>query len=167
MIFVTVGTHEQQFNRLIKEVDRLKGEGLIQDEVFIQTGFSDYEPVYCQWKNLISYDEMNHYMDEANIIITHGGPATFMGVISRGKRPIVVPRQEKFGEHVNDHQLEFSQKINEEYIDSIELIQNIEELRQIFYKSNTYNLERIQSNNTNFNRQLITIINDLIREEHQ
>ena len=39
MIFVTVGTHEQQFNRLIKEVDRLKGEGLIQDEVIIQTGF--------------------------------------------------------------------------------------------------------------------------------
>lgn len=166
MIFVTVGTHEQQFNRLIKEVDRLKGEGLIQDEVFIQTGFSDYEPVHCQWKNLISYDEMNRYMDEADIVITHGGPATFMGVISKGKRPIVVPRQEKFGEHVNDHQVEFSQKINEEYMDSIELIQNIEELREIFYNSNTYNLERIKSNNTNFNRQFITIINDLTREEH-
>ena len=111
MIFVTVGTHEQQFNRLIREVDRLKGEGLIQDDVFIQTGFSDYEPVHCQWKTLISYDEMNRYMDEANIIITHGGPATFMGVISKGKRPIVVPRQEKFGEHVNDHQMEFCLKL--------------------------------------------------------
>ena len=102
MIFVTVGTHEQQFNRLIKEVDRLKGEGLIQDDIFVQTGFSDYEPVHCQWKALISYYEMNRYMDEADIVITHGGPATFMGVISKGKRPIVVPRQEKFGEHVND-----------------------------------------------------------------
>ncbi|HEV1925494.1 TPA: multidrug MFS transporter, partial [Streptococcus pneumoniae] len=36
MIFVTVGTHEQQFDRLIKEVDYLKKENLIQDEVFIQ-----------------------------------------------------------------------------------------------------------------------------------
>ena len=162
MIFVTVGTHEQQFNRLIKEVDRLKGEGLIQDEVFIQTGFSDYEPVHCQWKALISYDEMNRYMDEADIVITHGGPATFMGVISKGKRPIVVPRQEKFGEHVNDHQVKFSQKIAKEYGGSIILIQNIEELRKNFYKGNTYNLERIHSNNINFNRQFITIVNDLI-----
>ncbi|HGR7320225.1 TPA: multidrug MFS transporter, partial [Streptococcus pneumoniae] len=31
MIFVTVGTHEQQFDRLIKEVDYLKKENLIQD----------------------------------------------------------------------------------------------------------------------------------------
>lgn len=42
MIFVTVGTHEQQFNRLIKEVDRLKGTGAIDQEVFIQTGYSDF-----------------------------------------------------------------------------------------------------------------------------
>ena len=54
MIFVTVGTHEQPFNRLIKEVDRLKKEGIITDEVFIQTGFSTYEPQYCDWKNIIA-----------------------------------------------------------------------------------------------------------------
>ncbi len=44
MIFVTVGTHEQPFNRLIKEVDRLVETGIIKDEVFIQTGYSTYEP---------------------------------------------------------------------------------------------------------------------------
>ncbi|HEM4221640.1 TPA: multidrug MFS transporter, partial [Streptococcus suis] len=38
MIFVTVGTHEQQFNRLIKEIDLLKKNGSITDEIFIQTG---------------------------------------------------------------------------------------------------------------------------------
>ena len=71
MIFVTVGTHEQPFNRLIKEVDRLKKEGIITDEVFIQTGFSTYEPQYCDWKNIISYSEMEDYMNRADIIITH------------------------------------------------------------------------------------------------
>ncbi|HEV1534200.1 TPA: multidrug MFS transporter, partial [Streptococcus pneumoniae] len=49
MIFVTVGTHEQQFDRLIKEVDYLKKENLIQDEVFIQIGYSSYIPKYCEW----------------------------------------------------------------------------------------------------------------------
>lgn len=39
MIFVTVGTHEQQFNRLIKKVDELKRDGIIKEDVFMQTGF--------------------------------------------------------------------------------------------------------------------------------
>lgn len=43
MIFVTVGTHEQQFNRLIEEIDRLKGNGIIKDEVIMQTGYCTYE----------------------------------------------------------------------------------------------------------------------------
>ena len=130
MIFVTVGTHEQPFNRLIKEVDRLKKEGIITDEVFIQTGFSTYEPQYCDWKNIISYSEMEDYMNRADIIITHGGPATFMGAIAKGKKPIVVPRQEKFGEHVNDHQLDFAYQVKNRY-DNIEVIEDIKTLQQI------------------------------------
>ena len=43
MIFVTVGTHEQPFNRLIKKVDELKRDGVIQEDVIMQTGFSTYE----------------------------------------------------------------------------------------------------------------------------
>ena len=58
MIFVTVGTHEQPFNRLIKKVDELKRDGVIEDDVIIQTGFSTYEPKYCQWSKLIPYQQM-------------------------------------------------------------------------------------------------------------
>ena len=35
MIFVTVGTHEQPFNRLIKKIDDLVANGSIQEEVII------------------------------------------------------------------------------------------------------------------------------------
>lgn len=58
MIFVTVGTHEQPFNRLIQKVDELKRDGVIKDDVIIQTGFSTYKPKYCQWSKLISYQQM-------------------------------------------------------------------------------------------------------------
>ena len=81
MIFVTVGTHEQPFNRLIEEVDRLKGEGIIEDEVIIQRGYSTYVPKYCKYYDLISYEEMDKYIHDANIVITHGGPASFLAVI--------------------------------------------------------------------------------------
>ena len=108
MIFVTVGTHEQQFNRLIKEVDKLKGNGKIAEDVFIQTGYSDYTPQHCSWKEMLDYNEMERCLDEAKVVISHGGPSTFMAVITKGKRPIVVPRLKKYGEHVNDHQLDFA-----------------------------------------------------------
>lgn len=58
MIFVTVGTHEQQFNRLIEEIDRLKENGIIKDEVIMQTGYCTYEPKYCTWSELLPYDQM-------------------------------------------------------------------------------------------------------------
>lgn len=113
MIFVTVGTHEQPFNRLIEKIDELKGKGIISEEVFMQIGYSTYEPKHCMWEKLIPYQEMEQYMNKADKIITHGGPATFMSVLSKGKKPIVVPRLVEFGEHVNNHQLDFAQKVLE------------------------------------------------------
>ena len=113
MIFVTVGTHEQPFNRLIKAVDELKRDGVITEDVIMQTGYSTYEPKYCKWDKLISYDEMVKNVENARIVITHGGPASFIMPLQIGKTPIVVPRQKKFDEHVNDHQVEFARNVAE------------------------------------------------------
>lgn len=66
MIFVTVGTHEQPFNRLIQRVDEL-------NDVIIQTGFSTYKPKYCRWSKLIPYQQMVKNVADARIVITHGG----------------------------------------------------------------------------------------------
>lgn len=65
MIFVTVGTHEQPFNRLIQKIDELKKDGIINEDVIIQTGFSTYEPKYCQWSKLIPYQQMLKIMSKS------------------------------------------------------------------------------------------------------
>lgn len=111
MIFVTVGTHEQSFNRLVQEIDNLKRDGVITEDVIIQTGYSTYEPKYCQWDKLIPYKQMIKNVEDARIVITHGGPASFIMPLQIGKTPIVVPRQKKFDEHVNDHQVEFARNV--------------------------------------------------------
>lgn len=163
MIFVTVGTHEQQFNRLIEAVDRLKGEGIIEDEVIMQTGFSTYEPKYCKWSKLIPYSEMQKNIEEARIVITHGGPASFIAPLQMGKIPIVVPRQKKYDEHVNDHQVEFCKAV-EERMGNIIVIEDIEELRTriIGYVELIYGIENdVQSHNRIFNEKLGSIIQDL------
>lgn len=134
MIFVTVGTHEQPFNRLVEEIDHLKKEGIITDDVFIQTGFSTYEPEYCEWKKIISHDEMEYYMSEASVIITHGGPATFMSAIANGKKPVVVPRLSEYGEHVNNHQLEFCESVLDRF-DNIFLVKETALLKNFFLEN--------------------------------
>lgn len=111
MMFVTVGTHEQSFNRLVQEIDNLKRDGVITEDVIIQTGYSTYEPKYCQWDKLIPYKQMIKNVEDARIVITHGGPASFIMPLQIGKTPIVVPRQKKFDEHVNDHQVEFARNV--------------------------------------------------------
>jgi UDP-N-acetylglucosamine transferase subunit ALG13 len=129
MIFVTVGTHEQQFNRLIEEVDRLKGEGIIDDEVIMQTGYSTYEPKYCEYKKLLAYNKMQKYIEQARIVITHGGPASFIAPLQIGKIPIVVPRQKQYDEHVNDHQLEFCRSVAQR-MGNIIVVEEIGKLRE-------------------------------------
>ena len=106
MIFVTVGTHEQQFNRLIRFVDELKGLGDISEDVIIQTGYCTYKPKHCQWRNLIPYKEMVSNVAKSKIVITHGGPSSFIMPLQIGKIPVVVPRRKEFDEHINNHQVE-------------------------------------------------------------
>ena len=64
MIFVTVGTHEQQFNRLLKKMDELKEQNYINEEIVIQTGYSTYKLKKCTEKKFLSYDEMHKYAKE-------------------------------------------------------------------------------------------------------
>lgn len=59
---------------------------------------------------------MNDSMDKSNIVISHGGPSTFMHALSLGKKTIVVPRLEKFHEHINNHQLIFANEVKKEDI---------------------------------------------------
>ena len=163
MIFVTVGTHEQPFDRLVSKIDELKRDGIIQEDVMIQTGFSTYEPKHCQWSRLIPYSDMVKYVREARIVITHGGPASFIMPLQIGKTPIVVPRQSQFGEHVNDHQVEFTRAM-EQRQGNILVVENVEQL-----KDTLLNYERIVSsmpaalsnNNDRFVSAFETMVDEL------
>ena len=163
MIFVTVGTHEQPFNRLVQKMDELKKNGTIQEDVIIQTGFSTYEPQYCQWCKLIPYQQMIKNVEEARIVITHGGPASFIMPLQIGKTPIVVPRQHKFDEHVNNHQVEFARNV-EKRMGTIIDVEDVETLGDII--TNYYQIvagmgHGMSSNNAKFNEELEKLVDKL------
>lgn len=160
MIFVTVGTHEQPFNRLVKAVDDLKRDGVITEDVIIQTGFSTYEPKYCQWSKLIPYKQMIENVKNARIVITHGGPASFIMPLQIGKTPIVVPRQHKYNEHINDHQVEFARNVSKRMGTIID-VEDISKLGTIIkdYDKIVAKLDHgMSSNNSKFNEDLEDLV---------
>ena len=164
MIFVTVGTHEQQFNRLVQYIDDLKKDGIIQEDVIIQTGFCTYEPKHCEWSKLIPYKKMIENVEKARIVITHGGPSSFIMPLQINKIPIVVPRQEKFDEHVNNHQLEFSKAVAERQKNII-VVENIEDLKDCIlnYEDKIAKLSNgLESNNKVFNDEFEKIVGGLV-----
>lgn len=151
MIFVTVGTHEQPFDRLIKEIDQLKEKNIINDSVFIQTGYSLYKPIHCEYKEMIGYDDMDEYAKKSQIIITHGGPGSIMLAMQYGKVPIVVPRQNCFGEHVDNHQVLFTERL--EAKGKVIAVYDISSLEEVIKKYDTITKSKTIDNNFDFNRK--------------
>lgn len=159
MIFVTVGTHEQQFNRLVEYMD--KWSSVHDERVVIQTGYSTYEPKHCKWGKVFPYQKMVEMVEEARVIITHGGPSSFIMPLQIGKTPIVVPRQKKYKEHVNDHQVKFCHQV-EERMGTIVVVDDIEKLGGVIDAYGEIKQEgKNISNNAKFCEELENIVDEM------
>jgi UDP-N-acetylglucosamine transferase subunit ALG13 len=115
VVFVTVGSAPQGFRRLLEAVDRLAGAGVFgEDPVLMQVGHAEgFIPLHCEAKTFVSREDYQRLVRQASLIICHGG-ATPLEIIRAGKVPIVMPRRKKYGEIVNDHQVEFVQALTVE-----------------------------------------------------
>ena len=113
MIFVTVGSQKFQFNRLLKKIDELKEEGIITEDVFAQTGASDYVPQNYAYENFLDRMAFAQKISECDKVITHGGTGVIIGSVKKGKKVLAVPRLAKYGEHVDDHQLQLLKQFDE------------------------------------------------------
>lgn len=106
MIFVTVGSRNYPFDRLFIKLDELFEKGIIKDELFAQIGTSTYVPKHYTYKDFISQDEFISFVNEADIVVSHGASGSIMKALNAGKKVIAVTRLEKYGEHINDHQIQ-------------------------------------------------------------
>ena len=106
MIFITLGSQKFQFNRLLKAVDDLVQRKIMKEDVFAQIGYSDYQPQNYSYKKFLDRDEFARMEEKSEIVITHGGTGAIIGAVKKDKKVIAVPRLAKFGEHVDDHQLQ-------------------------------------------------------------
>ena len=77
-----------------------------------------------------------------------------------GKRIIIVPRQKKFGEHVDNHQLEMAEVFHEKY--NIPIVTQMDTLYDVIKKIDEYKPIKWEENNEKLIKSIENKINELL-----
>ncbi len=109
MLFVSIGTDHHPFPRLLGWVGDWAAEHP-DWEVQVQHGRSPAPP-YGTAFAFCDHDRLQELLEEADAVVTHGGPATITEARRYGHVPIVVPRDPRLGEHVDAHQQLFARRL--------------------------------------------------------
>jgi UDP-N-acetylglucosamine transferase subunit ALG13 len=111
MILVIMGMEVHPFDRLARAIDELAAGGAFEEGFFIQLGACTYEPQHARWDRYLSFEDLCDKIGASSAVITHAGAGSTLTCIEQGKFPIMVPRRAQDGEHVDDHQFPFTEKM--------------------------------------------------------
>jgi len=114
MILVVLGTFPTQFQRPLIALDSLCREGIIREKVIVQNGFTEFPSRYLEYRPFLPVEELDQLYSEARIIISHAGSGSLLKGLKMGKKIIAIPRMPKYGEVVDDHQLEILEEFEKE-----------------------------------------------------
>jgi len=153
MVFVTLGTQDKSFKRLLQNIDKCIDNGIIKDRVVVQAGYTKYESKNMEIFDLLDKDDFDKYIKNCDLLITHGGVGSILTGLKNNKKVIAAPRLAKYNEHMNDHQMQIVDKFSKmEYIlayndgDNLEkIIKDSKKFKPKKYISNTENMIKIIS----------------------
>lgn len=157
MIFVVLGTQKFPLNRLLKEIDDLVGSGKITEPVFAQIGWSDYIPQNFAFERFLEKSSFEEKIAECSMLITHSGVGTIVTGMRYGKPVVVFPRLKKYGEHVDDHQLEIAESFSE--LNYVLLCKEEDDLEDILKKCSTHKFDKFISKR----EKMITTITEYLK----
>jgi UDP-N-acetylglucosamine transferase subunit ALG13 len=124
MIFVTVGTNEAPFDRLLRAVENLE-----HDDVVAQCGSSSFRPKNATCVDFLAFEKLVEYVRSASLVVTHGGVGSIAVTLANGRRPAVVPRLHRYGEAVDDHQVALGRRLERSGI--VTLVEDPDRLRDV------------------------------------
>lgn len=151
MILVLLGTQHNSFERLLKEIEKCIEKNIISDEVVVQAGFTKFKSNKMKMLDMVSMQELQELVNKADLVITHGGVGSITTSLKNNRKTIAVPRLKKYGEHVNNHQLQIVEAFEEKgYLKKVieveelpEAICNIKDFIPNKFESNTNNIIKI------------------------
>ncbi len=156
MIFVTLGTQDKTFERLLIKIDELIEKKVIDEEVIVQAGKTVYTSKHMEIFDFKEMDEINKYVESCSYMITHAGVGTIMNGLSHHKKIIAVARRAQFKEHENDHQVEITKKFSD--LGLILGCLDVDELENAVNKVNDFQPNEYHSNQLSFCRLIEEMI---------
>ena len=158
MIFVTLGTHDKPFNRLLEAVQKQIDLGNINDKVIVQAGATKFVSKDMEIFDLISMTKFDELVSKCDLLITHGGVGTIMTGLKKGKKVIACARLAKYKEVVNDHQKQIIENFDKTgYIIGVT---NLDDLDKALKRVKDFKPKRFVSNTEN----MIKLVKEKIEE---
>lgn len=115
LIFVTLGTQDKAFPRLLEAIQRQIDNGNIskEEKIIVQAGCTKFKSKHMEIKHYMSIKKFEQLVEEADLIISHAGVGTILTALKKNKKIIAAARLKEYGEHVNDHQLQILENFSE------------------------------------------------------
>ena len=107
--FISVGNSTQPFGRLLEAVAAVAGD--LPQPVFVQSGSTPFHAESCENVAFLDMSEFQSRVGQATLVIMHAGAGSLITALRSGKVPVVMARRARYGEHVDDHQLEFAREL--------------------------------------------------------
>lgn len=108
-----MGMEIHPFDRLAKAIDDMQRSGVAGEDFFVQLGSCSYQPTRARFARYLSFDEVCENIRRSSVVITHAGAGSTLVCIQQGKHPIMVPRLSRLGEHIDDHQVVFAERLGQ------------------------------------------------------
>ena len=160
MIFVTLGTQDKSFDRLLKAIDKKIEEKKIKDKVIVQAGYTKYESKNMEIFDLVSMEKFNKLIKDCDVLITHGGVGSILTGLTNDKKVIAAARLSKYKEHTNDHQKQIiSEFARRGYILELKDFSTID---KVINKAKKFAPKKYESNNQN----MVNLIENYIKEDN-
>jgi UDP-N-acetylglucosamine--N-acetylmuramyl-(pentapeptide) pyrophosphoryl-undecaprenol N-acetylglucosamine transferase len=100
-VVVTLGTEAYGFRRAVERLLEVLPE---HADVLWQTGYTDVSGLGIDARQSVPGDELRNAMAEADVVVSHAGTGSALTSFDMGKVPLILPRESKFAEHVDNHQ---------------------------------------------------------------
>ncbi|MGH3061826.1 MAG: glycosyltransferase [Gaiellaceae bacterium] len=126
MILVTVGVSNLPFDRLVAAADGLAAGG---EEIVVQYGAARARLQRAVCFDYLPFVQLQEWVSKARVVVCHAGIGSVAMCVSTGVQPVVVPRLERLGESVDEHQLAFGRRLGELGLATV--VEDVSELARV------------------------------------
>ena len=129
LVFITVGTRDEPFTRLLNAVELLIQEGIIRERVIVQAGHTKYSSVNMELFDFCSPDKVDELILKSKYVITQESAGTGTKCLKFNTKFIVMPRDYAYKELPSKSDMKEDLHLKLEELGYTRVVHNIQELK--------------------------------------